>query len=464
MAGKFYFKGDFLGKVQAVKAHKPLRGPAYLVNALRKPIHSFIHTEEIGAIILLLGAVAALGWVNSPWSDTYEDFWHTHIAFDIHIFAISEDLKHLVNDGLMAVFFFLVGLEIRRELRNGELSTFRKAALPAFAAVGGMVVPAAIYLLFNRSGDAAAGWGIPMATDIAFALGVLALVGKHIPTELRVFLLGLAVVDDLGAIAVIAAFYTETIDWLHLGMAVVTFGVIWTFFRIGVRSIGFYIILSVLMWQFLLESGIHATLAGVALALIVPCEPDLQRKDYTKAIEPQLHDFNLAVEAGDTERAQTIAERIEALTRGTQGPMERIETIIHPWVSFAVLPLFALANAGIVFNSDTLSEAVNSPITLGIAAALLAGKVVGIVGMSWLAVKLGIGQLPSTVHWVHVLGVGFLAGIGFTVAIFVSGIAFDNHELIDLSKMGIFAASLIAGVAGYLFLRFLAPRFSGQRT
>ena len=209
------------------------------MNAVRKPIQDFIHTQQIGAIILLLGAVAALGWVNSPWAHTYEDFWHTHVAFDIHIFAISEDLKHLVNDGLMAVFFFLVGLEIRRELRDGELSTFRKAALPAFAAVGGMVVPAAVYLLFNASGEGAVGWGIPMATDIAFALGVLALVGKHIPAELRVFLLGLAVVDDLGAIAVIATFYTETIDWVHLGLAVGMFVVIWGCIRLGIHSLGF---------------------------------------------------------------------------------------------------------------------------------------------------------------------------------------------------------------------------------
>ena len=428
------------------------------MDAVRKPIQAYIHTEEIGAIILLLGAVAALGWVNSPWANTYEEFWHTHIAFDIHIFSISEDLKHIVNDGLMAVFFFLVGLEIRRELMHGEMSTFRKAALPAFAAVGGMVVPAAIYLAFNGSGEGAVGWGIPMATDIAFALGVLALVGKHIPSELRVFLLGLAVVDDLGAIAVIATFYTDTIDWLHLLMAVGIFGLIWVFFRLGIRSLGFYIILSILMWQFLLESGIHATLAGVALAAIIPYQPDLQRKDYRKAVEPLLHDFEVALERGDEDAAQSITEQIEELTRGTAGPMERIEHMVHPWVSFFILPVFALANAGIVFTSSTLTDAVSSQITLGIAAALLVGKVLGIFGLSWLAVRLGLGQLPSTVRWTHVIGVGFLAGIGFTVAIFVSGIAFSNHALVDQSKIGIFGASLIAGVVGYLFLRFATPR------
>ena len=453
-----------MGKVQAVKAPRALKHPAYLVNAVRKPIQSYIHTEQIGAIILLLGAVAALGWVNSPWSNTYADFWHTHVAFDIHIFSIAQDLKHIVNDGLMAVFFFLVGLEIRRELIFGEMSTLRKAALPAFAAIGGMVVPAAIYLAFNGSGEGAVGWGIPMATDIAFALGVLALVGKRIPTELRVFLLGLAVVDDLGAIAVIATFYTETIDWLHLLMSAGMFGLIWVFFRLGVRSLGFYIILSVLMWQFLLESGIHATLAGVALAAIVPHQPDLQRKDYRKAVEPLLHDFELALERGDEETAQSITGQIEKLTRSTAGPMERIEHMVHPWVSFFILPVFALANAGVVFTTDTLSGAASSQITLGVASALLVGKVLGIFGLSWLAVRLGLGQLPSTVHWIHVLGVGFLAGIGFTVAIFVSGIAFADHALVDQSKIGIFVASLIAGVVGYLFLRFASPRLAKPHT
>ncbi len=428
------------------------------MDVVRKPIQSYIHTEEIGAIILLLGAVAALGWVNSPWSNTYEEFWHTHIAFDIRIFSISEDLKHIVNDGLMAVFFFLVGLEIRRELMHGEMSTFRKAALPAFAAIGGMMVPAAIYLAFNGSGEGAVGWGIPMATDIAFALGVLALVGKHIPSELRVFLLGLAVVDDLGAIAVIATFYTDTIDWLHLLMALGIFGLIWVFFRLGIRSLGFYIILSILMWQFLLESGIHATLAGVALAAIIPYKPDLERKDYRKAVEPLLHDFELALERGDEDAAQSITEQIEKLTQGTAGPMERIEHMVHPWVSFFIMPVFALANAGIVFTSSTMTDALDSQITLGIAAALLVGKVLGIFGLSWIAVRLGLGQLPSTVRWTHVIGVGFLAGIGFTVAIFVSGIAFDDQALVDQSKVGIFGASLIAGVVGYLFLRFATPR------
>ena len=434
---------------------KALRGPASLVRA---PIQSYIHTEEAGAVVLLAAAAAALGWVNSPWSESYGDFWHTHISFDIHIFAISEDLGHLVNDGLMAVFFFIVGLEIKRELLHGELSSFRKAIVPVAAALGGMAGPALIYAAFNGSGGGAAGWGIPMATDIAFALGILALLGKRIPAELRVFLLGLAVVDDLGAIAVIAVFYSDAISWVDLGLAVALFAVIAACVRSGVGSFGFYLILSVVMWQFLLESGIHATLAGVALAAIVPSEPSLQRKGYAATVDALLQDFRLAMDNGDEEKAQTVVEEIERLSRGTEGPMERLEGIVHPWVSFLVLPLFALANAGIVFTSDTLAEASASPVALGILVALPVGNVAGVLGATWLAVRLGIGRLPTGVTWMQVLGVGMLAGIGFTVAIFVSGIAFDDPALVDQAKTGVFAASLLSGIVGYLFLRLAATR------
>ncbi len=435
------------------KIPRPLREPAYLVRALRAPIQHFIHTEEVGAGVLLLATAAALGWANSPWSDSYVDFWHTYISFDIHIFAISEDLGHLVNDGLMAVFFFVVGLEIKRELLHGELSSVRKAALPVVAAVGGMATPALIYVLFNMSGGDLVGWGVPMATDIAFALGVLALLGRRVPAELRVFLLGLAVVDDLGAIAIIATFYTDMIDWTNLGLGLGLFAVMAGCIRVGIRSLGFYLILCVVMWQFFLESGIHATLMGVMVAAIIPTEPYLHRRDYASAVEDLLHDYRLAMENNDEEKAQAVLAQIERLSRGTEGPMERLERVVHPWVSFAVLPLFALANAGIVFTSDTLSDAASSRVTLGVAAGLLLGNPLGVLGMTWLAVRLGIGQLPTGVGWRHVLGAGFLAGIGFTVAIFVSGIAFDDPAVVDQAKMGVFAASLVAGVTGYAFLR-----------
>lgn len=431
------------------------------MRAVRTPVQNYIHTEEAGAFILLAAALAALVWANSPWSDSYADFWHRYISFDIAVFSLNEDLGHLVNDGLMAIFFFVVGLEIKRELLHGELSSVRRALLPGAAAVGGMVVPALIYVAFNGTGDGANGWGIPMATDIAFALGVLALLGRRIPSELRVFLLGLAVADDLGAIAVIAIFYSDAISWTDLGLALALFGVIAGCVRLGVRSMGFYVIASVFMWQFLLESGIHATLAGVALAALTPSRPFIERKDYPAAVETLLGDLKEATEEGDEDRAEAIIEEIERLSGGTEGPMERLEGQVHPWVSFVVLPVFALANAGIAFTTDSVSAALESSVTMGVLVALPVGKALGVFGFTWLAVRLGIGRLPSSVSWGQVLGVGLLAGIGFTVSIFISGIAFDDAALVDQAKMGVFAASVAAGVVGYAGLRVVGGGASG---
>ena len=429
-----------------------------IVRTLRVPLQKFIHTEETGAVVLLLAAAAALGLANSPWSDQYADLWHTKLSIDIHVFALTEDLEHLVNDGLMAFFFFVVGLEIKRELVHGELSTFRKASLPVVAAIGGMAIPALIYLLFNPSGDGAAGWGIPMATDIAFALGVLALVGSRLPPELRVFLLGLAVFDDLGAIAVIAIFYVDAISWLDLWLAIATFAAMAVCVRLGHRSPVLYTVLFFVMWQFFLKSGVHATLAGVLAATLVPAGPGVERRQYADSVDSLIREFRKATAEGRDDEAQAIAEEIERLSRGTEGPMERLESTIHPWVSFLVLPVFALANAGIIFTSETVSAAASSSVTLGIAAGLLAGKVVGIVGFTWLAIRLRLATLPSAVNWRHVLGVAALCGMGFTVSLFVSAIAFDDAGLVDQAKIGVFGASLLAGAAGYAILRLASGK------
>ncbi len=297
-----------------------------------------------------------------------------------------------------------------------------------------------------------------MATDIAFALGVLALLGRRVPAELRVFLLGLAVVDDLGAIAVIAIFYSDAISWADLGLAVAVFAVIAVCIRLGVRSLGFYVILSIVMWQFLLESGIHATLAGVALAAVVPSKPYIQREVYAAAVDVLLTDYRQAIRDEDNEKAEAITAQIERLSSGTEGPMERLEGQVHPWVSFVILPVFALANAGIVFTSGTLSAALESSVTLGVFVALPVGKAIGVLGATWLAVRLGVSGLPAGVSWAQVLGVGLLSGIGFTVAIFISGIAFSDPAVVDQAKMGVFAASVLAGVVGYGVLRWVGGR------
>lgn len=437
------------------------RNAVYRVKGLRAPVQSFIHTEEVGALILLSAAAAAIIWANSPWSESYTDFWHARISFESGLFAISEDLQHIVNDGFMAIFFFVVGLEIKRELLHGELSSVRKASLPVLAAIGGMVVPALTYLLFNTSGEAAAGWGIPMATDIAFAIGVLALLGRRIPAELRVFLLGLAVVDDLGAISVIALFYTETIEWSSLLVSMGFFAAIAIAVRFGIRSLVFYIIVSVLMWHSFLESGIHATLVGVLLATIVPAKPYPHHREFEATVQDLIEDYKTALDNGDGDHAEIVLEEIEKLSRSTETPLERLEHMIHPWVSLVVLPLFALANAGITVTADTLNTAAESGITIGIAAGLLAGKSIGIIGITWLAVRFGIGQLPAAVSWAHVLGVGFLAGIGFTVAIFISGIAFDDPSLVEQAKIGVFIASVAAAIIGYALLRLTGNRNAG---
>ncbi len=428
-----------------------------IVKALRLPLQRFIRTEETGAVVLLLAAAAALALANSPLSSQYADLWHTKITIDFHILTITEDLQHIVNDGLMALFFFVVGLEIKRELVHGELSTFRRAALPVVAAIGGMAIPALIYIAFNPTGEASRGWGIPMATDIAFALGVLALLGRRLPPELRVFLLGLAVFDDLGAIAVIAIFYVDTISWLDLTLALATFAAMGALVRMGYRSPILYTGLFFIMWQFFLHSGVHATLAGVLAATLVPAGGGVDRDEYARRVQALIREFRRATTQHKDDEAQAIAEEIERLSRGTEGPMERLESTIHPWVSFLVLPIFALANAGITFTSDTVTAATSSNVTMGIAAGLLAGKIVGIVGFTWLALRMRLAILPRTVTWAHILGVAALCGMGFTVSLFVSAIAFNDADLVDQAKIGVFGASLIAGAAGYLTLR-LASR------
>ncbi len=438
---------------RAIELKRGLTDPTYFLKAFRLPVQAFIQTEQTGALILLLAAAAAMVWVNSPFSESYFELWHTNVSFDLFVFSISKDLEHLVNDGLMAVFFYVVGLEIKRELIHGELSDFRRAVLPAAAAVGGMAAPALIYFAFNGTGEGSSGWGIPMATDIAFALGVLGLLGRRLPAQLRVFLLGLAVVDDLGAIGVIAVFYTDSIQWHYLGLSVGLVLGMALMIRLGIQSMGFYVIVSILMWQFLLQSGVHATIAGVMMAAITPSEPYLRRQHYAKTVEGLLARFKAAMDEGDEQKAETVVMSIERLSQGTEGPMERLERSVHPWTSFVILPLFALANAGIVLSSEALTAAADSRVTLAILVALPAGNAVGIFSLTWLAVRSGLGQLPFGVSWWQIMGVALLGGVGFTVSIFISNIAFDSDHLVDMAKLGVLGGSILSGCLGYALLR-----------
>jgi len=432
-------------------------GRRFVAERFIRPAQAFAAIEASGGIVLLAGAIVALIWANSPWEHEYFEFFHTELALDVHLFSIELSLGHAVNDGLMAIFFFVVGMEIKRELVHGELASPRRAALPVAAALGGMIVPALIYTAWNFGDDGAKGWGIPMATDIAFAVGVLSVVGKRVPFSLKVFLLALAVADDLGAIVVIAVFYTEQIAlepslWA-LGLLALVIGVN----RMGVRSTEIYIALGVLFWAAVLKSGIHATVAGVVLAMLTPSKPYYKEGAFDEAAPELLRRYQEAKAAGDHERAEQALSQLEMLTRGTESPLDRLEHSLAPWSSYVIVPIFALANAGVALSGDMVSNAVSSPVTLGVAMGLVFGKPIGVLLAAWLAVRVGLAQFPRGVNLHHMVGVGLLAGIGFTVSLFVTGLAFDDPALIDEGKVGILAASTIAGIVGFTYLWF-APK------
>ena len=432
---------------------------SYVSRAFILPVQHYLHTESIGGIVLLAATIVTLAWSNSPLSEHYHHILETHLRLNVGLFLVDLTVEEWINDGLMALFFFVIGLEIKREVLFGQLSTLRSAALPAVAAIGGMVVPALIYLAFNLDGDGMRGWGIPMATDIAFALGVLALLGRRIPMELRVFMLGLAVVDDLGAIAVIAIAYTETIDFGQLGIAASLVVATIVANRLGLRQPAVTAALAFLIWVAVLKSGVHATVAGVLIACFTPGTPTFSREEFAEEADALLAEYRTALVAEDRERCEAILGEIEEISQATEAPLERLERLIHPWASYVILPVFALANAGIEFSMGGLQQAASSSVTIGVIGGLVVGKLVGITLFPWVASRLGVVELPRSVSWLHVAGVGLVGGIGFTVAIFVTGLAFDDHAIIVNAKMGILAASLVAGIGGYGLLRLAArPR------
>lgn len=423
-------------------------GNGPLARRLARPVLRFIEIEAASGIVLVVATVAALFWANSPWDASYHDLLDLHLVInfgDTHI--LDESVEHLINDGLMAIFFFVVGLEIKRELVVGELRDPRAAALPSIAAIGGMVVPALLYFALNPSSPDSSGWGIPMATDIAFALGMMSLLGSRVPTQLKLFLLTLAIVDDVGAIAVIAIFYTDAIDVPWLTTAIVLLVVVFAMQRAKVWYVPVYVAFGAVIWYAVLESGVHATIAGVALGLLTPAKP-LVSKAFPNDVDPT----GLDPEMTDA----VTARRANLYVRESVSVAERLQTLIHPFSSFVILPLFALANAGISLSADSISDASTSTVTLGIILGLVVGKTVGITLFAWIAVASGISSLPRRVTWSQVLAVGMLGGIGFTVALFITGLAFDGDgaELLDTqARMGILAASAIASILGILLLR-----------
>jgi NhaA family Na+:H+ antiporter len=391
------------------------------IRAALAPLQEFLHTEAASGVVLLAAAVVAIVWASSPWSGSYEALWSTELTLGTSRFHISEDLRHWVNDLAMALFFFVVGLEIKREVVHGELRHRRTAMLPAVCALGGMVVPALIYALFNAGGEGSAGWGIPMATDIAFSIGVLALLGRRLPASLKIFLLTLAVVDDIGAIVVIALFYSDGVSVAWLGAAVGAVATIALLRRIGVRSFVPYVVLAGALWLATFESGVHATIAGVALGLLTPAKP-LGRPS-------------------DGSSSTTVAE----------APLTRLERRLHPYSSYVVLPLFALANAGIDLTPVGTTLTLSSPIAIGVIAGLVVGKPLGITAAALVATRFARAPLPAHAGWIDLVGVGALAGIGFTVSLFITELAFDA-SLATEAKLAILVASVVAGGFGATLL------------
>ncbi|QJR37903.1 Na+/H+ antiporter NhaA [Gemmatimonas groenlandica] len=430
--------------------------PAPLIERVLGPFQRFFSTNASSGLLLLATTAVALVWANSPWAEAYHHLWDTPFSVGTPTFSLALPLHAWVNDGLMAIFFFLVGLEIKREVLIGELSTRRSAALPVAAALGGMLVPALLFASVNAGRPGAAGWGVPMATDIAFALGILALLGNRVPSSLRVFLAALAIADDLGAVLVIAFFYTSAIDWSALGAAGVVLLVLIGLNRAGARRPATYALLGAVLWLFMLKSGIHATIAGVLLALTVPARTRISEDEFLASAEASLADFRASDEEGTTvltnQGHQDALQSLESAADAAQSPLQQMEHALHGVVAFFIMPIFALANAGVSLGTD-LGAAATDPIAIGVALGLLLGKPIGITLASFLAVRGGAADLPSGASWGHVHGAAWLGGIGFTMSLFIAGLAFKSAEQLDIAKLAVLGASTLAGVVGYTLLR-----------
>jgi NhaA family Na+:H+ antiporter len=423
---------------------------------LVRPVQRFIRTEAAGGILLLVGAIIALIWVNSPFSHEYHELFEYHLGFDVGFYSVDEPLHFWINDAAMVIFFFLVGMEIKREMVVGELASARRMVVPAAAALGGMVVPVAIFFALVSGSDARDGWAIPMATDIAFAVGVLVLVGSRIPTGLKVLLLAMAIVDDLGAIAVIAIFYTDTIDLNALGIVAGLLGLVYALNRAGMWYVPIYFIIGGFAWMAMLQSGVHTTIVGVLLGLMTPWRSWHRPEDFPAIAESVLNRLRPHTDETGAELARE--ERIEALLevaevgRNAVSPLDRLEHALQQPVAFVIVPIFALANAGVELSPNILGDVFSSSLTWGVTLGLVLGKPIGVTLGVWIAVRAG-ARLPLGVDWGQVIGMSFLGGIGFTVSLFVTELSFESEALLTDAKVGILLASTIAGVVGYLLLR-----------
>ncbi|MEQ8834226.1 MAG: Na+/H+ antiporter NhaA [Miltoncostaeaceae bacterium] len=417
---------------------------------MARPLQAFLRLEASSGLVLLAATLVALVWANTA-TGSYVDLWSTEVTLTVGDWSLEEDLLHVVNDGLMTLFFLVIGLEVKRELTVGELRTRRAAMLPLAAAAGGMVLPAAIYLAVLGGDPGSSGWGVPIATDVAFALGALAALGSRVPPALLAFLLGVAVIDDIGAILVIAIAYSSDLSLAWLAVAGAGLLAIAALNRVGVRYLGIYLIVGAVVWFATFESGVHATIAGVVLGLMTPARP-FQPPDAVRSA---------AAQAATGDEAEARWGRLAWLAREAQPPLDRIEHALHPWSSFVVLPIFALANAGIVLSGEAIEAATETRVALGIVMGLVLGKMLGLTLGAFIAVRLGLSSLPRGVRWTQIVGVASLAGIGFTVSLFITDLAFTDPALVAAAKIGVLCGSTIALLVG-LALLLSAARRAGE--
>jgi len=427
------------------------------IDRILKPIDSFIHNQSAAGLVLLISTAVAVVLANSPWSHDYQAIWEHTISLQVAGFALERTVHHLINDGLMAVFFFLVALELKREFIGGELSEPRNALLPIAASIGGMAAPALIYLAINEfSGPATAGWGIPMGTDTAFVLGLLALLGKRVPPALKVFFITVSVADDIGSVTVIALFYTSDIEMQKLLLGGIFLVALIAMNVLGVRNVIAYGVVGIAgVWLAFLLSGVHATVAGVLAALTIPARTKIQEHTYVVRLRELADEFERTESSPHaiiTSEQQHLIRKIRRMSDHAETPLQRLEQALHPWVVYVVMPLFALANAGIELPAS-VGDVLSSPITLGVLLGLVLGKPIGIVGMAFLVSKLGWGRLGQGLTWSHVVGIGVMSGLGFTMSVFINELAFDDLAMQYTAKLGILFASLIAGPLGFVLLR-----------
>ena len=428
--------------------------PKSLIYNIFEPFRRFARLEAFAGILIMICCGIALVWANSPWQESYFGIWNKQVTIEFGDFVLSKPFILWINDGLMAIFFFVVGLEVKREMLVGELSSFRNASLPIMAAIGGMIVPLAMFLLLIGDAPGKEGWGIPMATDIAFALGVLLLLGKRVPLALKVFLTAFAIVDDIGAVLVVAVFYTSKIYWAALFIGLGLIAVLFVMNVFNFRKMTVYLIIGIVVWYFFLKSGIHPTIAGVLIAFTIPVNTKVHNHTFAKRLQGFMLKFSDKKDDSSRilshDQLSTLDE-LEGAVQDVISPLQSIEHRMHSLVAYFVLPLFALANGGVLVGEA--DRFFSNPLALSIAISLIAGKLIGILVFSWLGVKLNITSLPEGSNWKQISGLALLGGIGFTMSIFISNLAFADADMVNSAKFGVIAGSIIAGIAGFVTLK-----------